>query len=129
MSALITFILALAISWTLSFASLAQAGWFGDHFLHKNASQTHNSQTEDAAKYPPPSPQALEDNCGDYRRAIGKINSSSFISQTLQIPRREWLLARNQRCIQQTMDKEYQYLRHADIKPTGEAPPNEVAPQ
>ena len=119
MSALLTFILALLINWTLLFASSAQAGWLGDHFGHKNASQTQSTHAEEAAHYPPPSPQALEDNCGNFRRAIGKINSSSFIRQTLQIPRREWLLAHNQRCIQTTMDKEYLYLKHADIKAAG----------
>ena len=110
MSALLTYILALVISFAMSFGSgaftNAQAKWFGK-----------DKKVETGEIAAPPDTATIEEECGPIREKIGKINNSNPVAVTLQIPRREWLLAKNKRCMQKWGQQEFDYLRSVDVKP------------
>lgn len=80
----------------------------------------HKAKEPDAAEkvrtYQPPPPNAMEDYCEPYRKRVYDLSQVPFWQKPFVIPQRNWAISRHQKCTDNLMQQEWEYLRHADIQ-------------
>ena len=65
--------------------------------------------------FQPPPADTLERECGAIKRDIQDIYRKNVVTRHLLIPKREYLLAKHERCKKRFADQEYKYLKHIEI--------------
>lgn len=65
--------------------------------------------------FQPPPADTLERECGPIKQDIQDIYRKNAVMRHLLIPKREYLLAKHERCKKNFADQEYKYLKHIEI--------------
>lgn len=104
-----TFLTAALLLSTLSIAP-SQAWWF-----HKKP-----SPKDEAAKkvqtYQPPPEEAMSLYCEPYRKESVRLSTKPWILKPFYGPRRIWLMNQFNKCRNNLMTQEHEYLKHVDIQ-------------
>lgn len=66
--------------------------------------------------YQPPPADAMKDYCEPYRKRASDLTILPWWQKPFVIPQRNWAIHQHQKCTDNLMQQEWEYLRHADIQ-------------
>jgi hypothetical protein len=88
----------------------AQAKWFAKKVAPEN------DPVQQVQTFQPPPENAMTLYCEPYRKQVVALNQKNWALKPFYTPRRLWLMNEYNKCTNELMTQEHQYLKHADIE-------------
>lgn len=72
--------------------------------------------SEKVRTYQPPPANAMEEYCEPFRKRAYDLSIVPSWQKPFVVPQRTWAISRHRKCVDNLMQQEWEYLRHADIQ-------------